>query len=152
MSVKRVEVVERSLIDTLPLPLLSRESWMFVKENPNRKKNIHSFVLSSGILLRYRKLTWVGFETTSYCLLCGDSRNWAIWSMMFWYSHELSATRLSDYVANMLSPERLQLTSSNQNCSSLSIFPLLPTSFSASLRFLLLPSSATTPIRSTIEI
>ena len=39
MSVKRVEVVERSEIDTLPLPLLSCELWMFMKENPDRKKN-----------------------------------------------------------------------------------------------------------------
>ena len=40
MSVKRVEVVERSQIDTLSLPLLSCESWMFVKENPDRKEKL----------------------------------------------------------------------------------------------------------------
>ena len=38
MPVKRLEVVERSSIYTLHLLLLSPESWMFVKENPNRKK------------------------------------------------------------------------------------------------------------------
>ena len=38
MSVKRVEVVEKSYVDTLPHPLLSYESRMFVKENPDRKK------------------------------------------------------------------------------------------------------------------
>ena len=35
---KRVEVVERSWKNNLPLPLLSCESWMSVKEIPNRKK------------------------------------------------------------------------------------------------------------------
>ena len=39
VSVKWVEVVERSYIDILPLPLLSCESWMCVKENPDRKNN-----------------------------------------------------------------------------------------------------------------
>ena len=38
MSVKRVEVVERSQMDTLPFLLLFCESWMFVKENPDRKE------------------------------------------------------------------------------------------------------------------
>ena len=38
MSVKRVEVVERSQMDTLPFLLLFCESGMFVKENPDRKE------------------------------------------------------------------------------------------------------------------
>ena len=37
-EVKRVEVVQRSSRDSLPLPLLFCESWMFVKENLDRKK------------------------------------------------------------------------------------------------------------------
>ena len=39
MSVKRVEVVVRSQWNALPLPLRSCDSWMFVKQNPDRKKN-----------------------------------------------------------------------------------------------------------------
>ena len=38
-QVEVVEVVERSYRDGLPIPLLSCESWMFVKENPDRKKH-----------------------------------------------------------------------------------------------------------------
>ena len=37
MSVKRVKVVERSQRDSIPLSLLSSESSVFVKENPDRK-------------------------------------------------------------------------------------------------------------------
>ena len=39
MSVKQVEVVVKSWKNALPLPLQSCDSWMFVKENPDRKKN-----------------------------------------------------------------------------------------------------------------
>ena len=38
MSVKWVEVVDRSHRKCLPFPLLPCKSWMFGKENPNRKK------------------------------------------------------------------------------------------------------------------
>ena len=40
VSVKRVEVVVRNYINTLPLPLQSCDSWMVVKGNPDRKKNL----------------------------------------------------------------------------------------------------------------
>ena len=43
MSVKRVEVVERSYKNIL-LPLLSSESWIFVKETQVEKENKKSFV------------------------------------------------------------------------------------------------------------
>ena len=36
---KRVEVVEKILVDSLPLHLLPYESWIFLKEKPDRKKN-----------------------------------------------------------------------------------------------------------------
>ena len=39
MSVKQVEVVVKSWKNALPLPLQSCDSWMFVKENPDGKKN-----------------------------------------------------------------------------------------------------------------
>ena len=45
VSLKRVEVTDRSLRKS-PLPLLSCESWMFVWENPDRKK-INMLTLSS---------------------------------------------------------------------------------------------------------
>ena len=38
MSVKRVEVAERIWGDSLPIQLLSCESWIFVKQKPDRKK------------------------------------------------------------------------------------------------------------------
>ena len=38
MSVKRLEVIKRIQGDSLPLHLLSCESWIFVKEKPDRKK------------------------------------------------------------------------------------------------------------------
>ena len=38
MFVKRVEVVVSSLKNALPFPLQSCDSWMVVKENPNRKQ------------------------------------------------------------------------------------------------------------------
>ena len=40
MPVKWVEVLERSERDDLPLPLLSSELWMFVKEYSNRKEKL----------------------------------------------------------------------------------------------------------------
>ena len=53
VSVKWEEVVERSETDTLPLPLLSCEFWMFVKENPDRKnKKLEQF--SAIALLKLR--------------------------------------------------------------------------------------------------
>ena len=50
MSVKRVEVVVRSYRNALPLPLQSCDSWMSVKENPDRKKalSIFDFEKSTG--------------------------------------------------------------------------------------------------------
>ena len=51
MSVKRVEVVERSWIDTVFLPLLSCESRMLVKENQDRKKKIREIKCNSRIYL-----------------------------------------------------------------------------------------------------
>ena len=39
MSVKPVEVVEMIYGDSLPLHLLSSESWIFVKEKPDRNKS-----------------------------------------------------------------------------------------------------------------
>ena len=39
VSVKWLEVVERSQTNTLSLPLMSFESLMIVKENPDRKKH-----------------------------------------------------------------------------------------------------------------
>ena len=67
MSVKRVEVVLRKLKNTLPLPLQSFDSWMFVKENPDRKKlkkinSSHTFLLwycFKGVLeaIHYAKVT-----------------------------------------------------------------------------------------------
>ena len=39
MSVKWVEVVDRSHRNCLPLPLLPCKSWMFGKESPNRNKS-----------------------------------------------------------------------------------------------------------------
>ena len=38
VSVRQVEVVESSQRDSLHLPLVLFESWMFMKENPDRKK------------------------------------------------------------------------------------------------------------------
>ena len=40
VSVKQVEVIEGNQRDSLTLLLMSCESWMFVKENPGRKKMI----------------------------------------------------------------------------------------------------------------
>ena len=45
MSVKLVEVVARTQRIALPLPLQSCDSWMFVKENPDRKKKLFSQLL-----------------------------------------------------------------------------------------------------------
>ena len=39
VSLKQLEVTEKSYRGSLPLSLLSSESWMFVKESPHRKKN-----------------------------------------------------------------------------------------------------------------
>ena len=47
--VRRVEVVERSWRDSLPIPLLSCELWMFVKENPDRKENIYIYFYKGAI-------------------------------------------------------------------------------------------------------
>ena len=44
-----MEVVKRSKRDNLPLHLLSCESWMFVKENPDRKKKL--FVPISNVFI-----------------------------------------------------------------------------------------------------
>ena len=46
MSVKRVEVAVRSKRNSLPLPLQSCDSWMFMKENRDRKKKSDSADLS----------------------------------------------------------------------------------------------------------
>ena len=51
MSVKRVEVPERTSRDSLRLPLLSCESWMFVKVNPGRKKKSKPRIDPVGIYL-----------------------------------------------------------------------------------------------------
>ena len=48
VSVEQVEVVETNYSDSLPLPLLSCESWMFMKENPGRKIKIKTFPLDAS--------------------------------------------------------------------------------------------------------
>ena len=60
VSVKRVEVVERSSRDRLPLPLLSCVSWMFVKENQDRKKNNFLITGSSGYETFFGRTNGIG--------------------------------------------------------------------------------------------
>ena len=38
------------------------------------------FILSSGFLIPYRKLAWVGFKPTTQCLPCTYSNHWTILS------------------------------------------------------------------------
>ena len=50
MSLKGIEKVERNERDSLPLPLLFCESWMFVKENTDRKKQDPEICIFNGLL------------------------------------------------------------------------------------------------------
>ena len=47
--VKRVEVVERNYKNSFPFPLESSDSWTFVKENPDRKKEL---ILVESLLMK----------------------------------------------------------------------------------------------------
>ena len=62
MSAKRVEVVEWSgkwsQRDTLPIPLLSCELWMFVEENPDRKKRKMNQQANQMNLASWNKVYW----------------------------------------------------------------------------------------------
>ena len=58
VSVKRVEVVERTQRNSLPLTQLSCELWMFVKENMDRKKK-------KSLTLSYVWLTWISRVLTA---------------------------------------------------------------------------------------
>ena len=61
VSIKRLELVEKSWRDSLPLPMLSCELWMFVKENPDRKKKYISPLAED-----YQVSTKIG-KVLTYC-------------------------------------------------------------------------------------
>lgn len=53
-SVNRVEVVERSYKKGLPIPLLSHDLWMFLKENTEKYKLHKLFFITNWIVATFR--------------------------------------------------------------------------------------------------
>ena len=82
VSVKRVEVVDRSHRNCLPLPLLSCISWMFGKENQNRKngtlgesryRGFLGFLVVDSICYLFLTLRQTAFGENNALIFCWET-------------------------------------------------------------------------------